>query len=338
MGPLIRAHNLGKDIAPEFLRGKILVVDALVIIYQMLAVIRGPDGYFLVDKNKNITSHLVGIFNRECRLMSLGVRSIYVFDGPPHPLKLAVIKRRKEERKRFLGEFLHAVKRGDVEKAIKVGKRAMLLNDQMIEDTKRLLRLLGIPIIQAKHDAEAQASFIVNRGDAFAVATRDWDAIIYGANRVVMHWKIIYDEYLPTKLYTLREILEGLKLTREQLIDLAILLGTDFNPGGFPKVGPKTAYKLIKTYGGVEKLLALKKITWRWPIDYNEIRNIFLNPPVNENYRVEFSSLDRDGLIEFLVNERGFSKQRVLSRLSEAIKGLSRLGKQTSLDSFLRKE
>lgn len=334
LGVLAKRFNLGQQILPEKLIGKILVVDALVTIYQMLATIRGPDGYFLVNSQGRITSHLVGIFNRECHLMGMGIRSVYVFDGPPMAIKTKVIQTRKEEKRRFYDRFLEAVRIGDVDKAVKLGKRAMFVTDEMINQTKMLLNLLGIPIIQAPHDAEAQAAYIVSKGDAYAVSTRDWDALIYGSPRILMHWRITEDPYLPTKLYTMSEFLEKLKLSREQLVDLAILLGTDFNPGGFNRIGPLTAYKLIRMYKSLDNLIKLGKISWRWNVHPNEIREVFLNPPVTDAYRIEFGAIDEERLIEFLVEENNFSAQRVKERLREASRGLKRIGSQTHLTQF----
>ena len=335
IGPLVRKLGLGRNIRPDALRGKILVVDALVTIYQMLATIRGPDGYFLTDSRGRITSHLVGIFNRECRLMGMGIRSIYVFDGPPHPLKRRILKERRREKEKFLGKFLEAVRRGNVDQAIKLGKRAMFVTDDMVREAKTLIKLLGIPIVQAPHDAEAQAAYIVSRGQAYALATRDWDAFLYGAPRIIMHWRITPDEYLPSRLYELEELLGAMGMDRRRLIDLAMLLGTDFNPGGFRGIGPKRAYGLIKTYGSVERLLELGKIKWTWDISPEDIRRVFLDPPRTDNYEISFGEPDVDGLLDFLVGEHNFSPRRVKEQIRSAIRGLRRLGEQTRIDLFM---
>lgn len=335
IGPLIKSLGIGKKISSETLRNKVLAVDALVTIYQMLAMIRGPNGYFLTDKKGRITSHLVGIFNRECRLISMGVRSVYVFDGPPHTLKMRVIAKRKEEKRKYYKEFIQAVKRGDTDKAIKLGKRSMFVTDEMINETKKLLKLLGIPTIQAIHDAEAQAAYMVNNNDAYALATRDWDAFLYGAKRIVMHWKLTPNTYLPTKLYTLEEFLRKANITRRELIEIAILIGTDYNPEGFKGIGPRTAYRLIKRYGSVDKLIELGKIKWKWNITPEDIRNAFMNHPINKNYEIHFSEPDIEGLIHFLVDEHNFSPQRVRQQIMLAIKGLRRIGKQISLTEII---
>jgi len=334
LGPLVKEFRLGKIIGPEFLRGKILVVDALVTIYQMLAMIRGPDGYFLVDSSGEITSHLVGIFNRECRMMSMGIRSIYVFDGPPHPEKLAIIEMRKHEKRKFYDQFIQAVRRGDVDKAVKLGKRAMFITDKMINETKKLLELLGIPIVQAVHDAEAQAAYMVRKGDAYALATRDWDSFLYGAPRIIMHWRITKDDYIPSKMYELKELLDKLQITHNQLIDLGMLLGTDYNPGGFSGIGPITAYKLIKRYRTIEEILKYGKIKWRWNITPEQIRKIFTEHPINKNYDINFRDPDVEGLTEFLVDEHNFNKIRVRNQLYKAIKGIKRYGAQRTLLEF----
>ncbi|MHA1617514.1 MAG: flap endonuclease-1 [Candidatus Njordarchaeales archaeon] len=339
LGPLMKEFNIGVLIDPDSLAGKILVIDALPTLYQMLAMIRDKRGLYLVDSKGRVTSHLVGLFNRTCRLLAMGIKPVYVFDGPPHPWKKSELEARKKERLEFQKKFIEAVMAGRYEEAKKLGKRAMIVTDDMVKSARKLLELMGVPIIDAPHDAEAQAAYIVARGEGYAVASRDWDAFLYGTPRIIMEFKITINPYERPILYELDKFLSKTGITREQLIDLALILGTDYNPGGFEGIGPKTALKLIKKYKNIENLIANRKIIWKWDIPPEKLRELFLNPPINKNYEIKFRDPDIDGIIEFLVEEHDFNKQRVLNELREALKRLERDKKglkQASLDLFFR--
>jgi len=335
LGQLINKMGLIHYVKPEFFSGKIVAVDVLPTLYEMLAMIRDKRGLYLVDRKGRVTSHLVGLFRRICRMLILDIRPIFIFDGPPHPLKAKELEKRKREKEKFQKEFIKAVIEGRYEEAMKLGKRAMFVNDEMIRSARELIRLMGLPIIDAPHDAEAQAAYIVAKGDAYVVSTRDWDALLYGSLRIVMDLKLSPQPYYIPRLYYLREILEKLSLTREQLIDLAILLGTDFNPDGFEGIGIKKAYRLIKNYGSLENLIKLGIIKWKFDVDWRDIKEMFLNPPVKENYEIVFKEPNYEGVIRFLVEEYNFNKIRVSNELSEVRKKLeSRRAKQASLSSF----
>ncbi len=339
LGPLMRELGIGKLIDPSDLQERILIIDALPTLYQMLAMIRDKRGLYLVDSKGRVTSHLVGLFNRTCRLLAMGVKPVYVFDGPPHPWKRKEIEARKKERLEFQKKFIEAVLEGRYEEAKKLGKRAMIVTDEMVKSAKRLLELMGIPIIDAPHDAEAQAAYMVSQGEGFAVASRDWDAFLYGAPRLIMEFKVSITPYEKPILYELNEFLTKAGITQEQLIDLALILGTDYNPEGSRGIGPKTALRLIKKYKNIENVIANRKIIWRWDVPPDKLRELFLNPPVNKNYKIRFREPDVDGIIRFLVDEYNFNKQRVLNELREVLKRLEsekRGVKQVSLDTFFR--
>lgn len=302
------------------IKGKVFAVDALNVIYQFLSLIRLPDGEFFRDSKGNITSHLIGISSRFTRLMlDYGCRFIFVFDGPPHPLKKAELEKRRKIREKAEREWKEALKRGDLEAAFSKAVVAVSVNEQIINDAKRLLDLMGVPVIDAPHDAEAQAAYMVNRGDAWALNTLDWDALLYGSKRMVRYITLTGSEWLPSKkmarrlepeLIELSQVLGYLNITREQLIDVAILVGTDYNEG-VRGIGPKKALRLIKTYGSLERLPV--HIREKLPENWKDIREIFLHPPVKEDYSLSFKQPDLDGLYHFLVNERDFSPKRVRS-------------------------
>lgn len=309
----------------RYLRGRVIAMDAYGELYQFLALIRLPGGEPLRDREGRITSHLVGLAFRVTKLMTdFGIRFIFVFDGPPHPLKLKELNKRRKAREKAYKEWREALARGDYEKAFSKAVVALSLNREMVNDAKRLLELMGIPCVQAPHDAEAQAAHIVLRGEAWAVGSKDYDSLLYGAPRLVRYITITGSEYLPSKgivrplkpeIIELSDVLQRLKLTRRQLIDVAILVGTDYNDG-VKGIGPKTALKLIKIYGCLEKLP--RHIREKLPDNYEEVREIFLNPPITREYELKFKEPDISGIAEFL-EERGFSKARIktiLDRLS----------------------
>ncbi|MBO3800353.1 MAG: flap structure-specific endonuclease, partial [Candidatus Brockarchaeota archaeon] len=212
------------------------------------------------------------------------------------------------------------------------------LTSMMVEDTKKLLSAMGLPFVEAPSDAEAQAAFIVQKGDAYAVAGRDYDTLLYGSPRLVRNLAIRSTEFLPSKGYSkvlrpelieAEEALGRLGITREQLVDIAILVGTDFNEG-VKGIGPKKALQLIKKYGKIENILGnvLKP-----PDNYEEVRRIFMHPEVREEYCLKYTGLDEERLMEFLCFEKGFSKERVV----KLIERLRRFYRSFGEDACLRK-
>jgi flap endonuclease-1 len=187
----------------------------------------------------------------------------------------------------------------------------------MQEDAKTMLSLLGIPCVQAPEEGEAQAAHIASRGHVWAANSRDYDSVLFGAPRLVRYVTISGQEFLPRtgisrplipELIELQELLNALGVTREQLVDLAILVGTDFN-SGIRGVGPKTGLKLIKKYGSLEQLPT--EYRTKLPPQFLEVRSLFLEPTVTDNYDTAFHGINEEGLRRFLCDERGFSIDRV---------------------------
>jgi flap endonuclease-1 len=300
------------------LRDRSLAVDANNMLYQFLALIRMRDGRPFTDAHGNVTSHLLGLLMRTTRLMGdYGVRPVFVFDGKPPELKMKTLQARRQFRERARREWEEAVSRRDYSTAWSKAVRMDSLTRPMQEDAKTMLALLGIPYVQAPEEAEAQAAHIARRGDAWAANSRDYDSVLFGAPRLVRYVTISGQEFLPRtgasrplipELIELQQCLDTWGITREQLVDLAILVGTDFN-AGLKGVGPKTALKLIKQYESLEGLP--KDYRDRLPPEVQNIRSIFLQPTVTEDYSVKFTGLDEAGLRQFLVGERGFSGDRV---------------------------
>lgn len=307
-----------RQIALEDLRGRSLAVDANNMLYQFLAMIRMRDGKPFTDAHGNVTSHLLGLLMRTTRLMGdYGVRPVFVFDGKPPELKMKTLQARRQCRDKARREWEDAVKRRDYSVAWSKAVRMDSLNKAMQDDARTLLTLLGIPYILAPQEGEAQAAYLAKKGEVWAANSRDYDSVLFGAPRLVRYITISGQEFLPSKgtsrplipeLIELEQLLKALEITREQLVDLAILVGTDFNEG-IKGVGPKTSLKLIREYGNLENLPA--EYRGQLPPEAQEIRMIFLQPATTEAYDIRFNGLNEDGLRHFLCDERGFSPDRV---------------------------
>ncbi len=313
----------------ESFSSKIVAIDAYNAIYQFLSIIRGPDGLSLTDSRGRVTSHITGLFYRNVNFLSLGIKPVYVFDGKPPSLKSAEIERRKQIKKDATIKFEKALIEGKYDEAKKYAQQTSILKDDMVEDSKRLLGLFGIPYIQAPSEGEATAANLTITGQAYASASQDFDSLLFGAKKLVRNFSNSGKRKLPNRNTTieiepeiidLQKTLSDLGLTREQLVDVGILIGTDFNPNGFERIGPKTALKAIKEHGKLEAIPQIQEKLEE--IDYNQIRQIFLQPKIANVTEIKFGEIDFTGIVNYLSSERSFSRERVetsINRLKKSI-------------------
>ncbi|MEM4699328.1 MAG: flap endonuclease-1 [Candidatus Nezhaarchaeales archaeon] len=342
MGVDLRDIVPRKEVTLEELSGRAIAIDAYNALYQFLAIIRQPDGTLLMDGRGRVTSHLSGLFYRTVNLLELGIKPVYVFDGkPPEVKELEILRRRlhKEEAER---KYEEALAKGDIRTARIYAQQTGRLTDEMVEEAKQLLDALGVPWVQAPSEGEAQAAYMASRGDVYAAASQDYDSLLFGAPRLVRNVTITGRRKLPRKdvyidikpeLIELGQLLRELGLTREQLVDVGILIGTDYNPEGIKGIGPKKAVKLIKEYGRLERVLdALGED--KVPFDIDEIRRIFLSPSLTSNYVLEWREPSREEVVRFLCRERDFSEDRVLKALDRAIRAYKERRGRATLESF----
>lgn len=342
----VNLRSLVPKIKVDFktLSGKIVAIDAYNALYQFLAIIRQPDGTPLKDRSGKITSHLSGLFYRTANLVEKGIKVTYVFDGTPPDLKEAEIKRRAKVKAEALVKYEKAIKEGKIEVARSYAQMTSKLKDYMPNDSKRLLSELGVPWIQAPSEGEAQAAYLTTKGDADYCASQDYDSLLFGANALLRNVTIsgrrkiprknIYVEVVP-EIMKLDHVLKELKINRRQLIDVAILVGTDFNPDGIKGIGPKTALKLIKKHGNIEEVIPkLGEVEFSYNI--NKIREIFLNPKVKDDYKLKWNTPNADGVVDFLCHERDFSEDRVRRTLSKMIEGQKEAKSRTTLESWFK--
>ena len=303
-----------------------------------------------MDRQGRITSHLNGLFYRTISILEEGIIPIYVFDGKPPEQKAQELERRrkiKEEAEKKL-EQAKAESAVEKEELRKYAQMAIRLTDEMVKESKELLKAMGIPVVQAPSEGEAEAAYINSLGLSWAAASQDYDSLLFGAKRLVRNLTLTGKRKLPGKdtyveikpeLIELDTLLKKLGITREQLVDIGIIVGTDYNPGGIKGYGAKTAYRIIKKYGNLEKAIEKGEIP-KSKITFNieEIRNLFLKPNVEEpKEKLELEDCDREKIIEILVKNHDFNEERVrngIERLSKAKREAKGASRQTGLDQW----
>jgi flap endonuclease-1 len=323
MGVLLTPIIVKETLTLGALRGRTLAVDGNGELYQFLALIRLRDGTPLRDSSGRITSHVNGLFYRVTRLIAdYALKLVFVFGTPPQR-KSAELERRRAIRQRYEAEREEALRAGDVNAAYSKSTMTSRLTREMVGEARELLRMLGIPTLQAPSEGEAQAAHMARANVVWAAASKDYDSLLFGAPRVLRFLTISGKEFLPSQgvarpiqpeLIDLEQLLTALAITREQLVDLSILVGTDFNDG-IKGIGPKKALKLVREHGAIEQMPA----EIRGGVgDVGEIRDIYLHPQTTDSYDVCFREPDFAAIVEFLCAEREFSKDRVTAALERA--------------------
>ena len=323
------------------LAGRSVAVDAYNILYQFLSIIRGPDGRPLMDSRQRVTSHLSGLFFRTLNFLEAGIRPVFVFDGKPPELKMRTVEKRTEVRAEARVLYERALERGEVEEARKQAMKAVSLTQPLVGSAKDLLASMGAPVIQAPSEGEAQAAFVVASGNAFASASQDMDSLLFGSPRLVRNLSIVGRRRLPGRrayvevkpeIIDLEKMLGALEITREQLIDVGILVGTDYCEG-VRGVGPKTALRLVKDHGSGERVLEKRGV--KLELEVSQIREAFLKPRVSTEYVTSWKEPDYEGIKSFLCDEHDFSEERVEKALQRMREAFSKERGRTSLDSWL---
>ena len=334
-----------KDLEISDLKGKLVCVDAFNTLYQFLSTIRQPDSTPLMDNKKRVTSHLSGIFYRNINLLSEGMRIVYVFDGKAPELKFKIHKMRKKSRDTATERYEEAKKEGDIGRMKRYGSQLLRLDDEMIKESKELLEAMGIAVVQAPGEGEAEAAYLsrIKKG-VFATVSQDYDCLLFGAPKLIRNltsskrrktfsgWTDVNSEIIE-----LEKVLNALEINLDQLICLGILVGTDYNPKGIPGIGQKKALQIVKKYrqpvlifeSVEEQIMSLneeEKFNWQ------EIFELFHKPDVIDA-EFDFKKIDEEKIKKILVEEHDFSEERVEKQL-EKLRGIIEERKQKGLDKW----
>ncbi|MEM5814928.1 MAG: flap endonuclease-1 [Candidatus Aenigmatarchaeota archaeon] len=343
MGVQIGSIIPRKEIELEDLSGKKIAIDAYNALFQFLSIIRDKDtGEPLKDSKGRITSHLSGLFYRTVNFIEVGIKPVYVFDGEPPIFKKSTQEKREESRRIAEEKMRKALEDGKVEEVLKYAQATARLSKEIVDEAKKLLELMGVPYVQAPSEGEMQAAYMAKKGDVWASASQDYDSLLVGSPRLIRNLNLTGKRKLPGKevyidikpeLVELEEVLKNLNIGREQLIVIGILVGTDYNPEGIEKIGPKKALKLVKEKKSLEDVL--KEIEWKFEVSAEEIFNFFLNPPVTDDYKLEWKQPIEEELINFMVNEHNFSEERIRNAI-EKIRQSYQKQQQKNLSSWFR--
>ena len=340
-------NEIKRTINFENLFNKVISIDAFNTIYQFLAIIRQRDGTPLKDYQGNVTSHLSGLFYRSINFLEHNIKPVYVFDGISSELKLDTIKERKKIKEEARKKMIEAQDAEDFKEAKKFAQLTSKLDAGMIEESKKLIESMGIPIIQASSEGEAQSAYMVEVGDAWACASQDYDTLLFGGERLLRNFAINRSKKvrdttvtLDIEYVSLSKFLKNLEINREQLVEMGILIGTDFFPG-IKGIGQKTALDLIKKYDSIENILKnkIKVGSKEILLDLNlveQVKKIFLIPDVKKDYvEPKSKKINFERIEEILIEEHNFSKQRVENAL-DRLRKLDSSKVQVSLDDFLK--
>lgn len=311
--------------------GGVAAIDAYNALYQFLSGIRQSDGMPLMDDEGRITSHLSGLLFRTANLVEKNITPVYVFDGKPPAFKMETLEKRRQVRENAAAEYERAVKEGDSESARKYAMASSKVDAYVKDSAKELLTALGIPWIQAPSEGEAQSAFMTQRGDVTYAVSQDYDSLLFGCETLVRNVTISGKRRIRGKVISvyperlvLADTLAKLELTREELVQAALLIGTDYN-SGVSGVGPKTALKIVRAGNFAERISEAENSA-----EPEELVQYFLHPEVTKDYEITQRSPNRDKVMEILCEEHGFTRERVDA-------GLERLGAkkgQATLDAW----
>eukprot|EP00316_Scyphosphaera_apsteinii_P020511 CAMPEP_0119316428 /NCGR_PEP_ID=MMETSP1333-20130426/39582_1 /TAXON_ID=418940 /ORGANISM="Scyphosphaera apsteinii, Strain RCC1455" /LENGTH=373 /DNA_ID=CAMNT_0007322069 /DNA_START=139 /DNA_END=1260 /DNA_ORIENTATION=+ len=324
--------------------GRTIAIDASMCLYQFLVAVRqGESQSNLSNAAGEVTSHIQGFLSRTVRLLEVGVKPVYVFDGKPPELKRQTLAGRAESKQQADADLAAALEGDDADEIRKAAHRTARATPQMNADVQELLRLLGCPVILAPSEAEATCAALCRAGKVFATATEDMDALTFGTS--VMLKNLFDTESARTQskrpVYEIRleTLLQQLDVSMGAFIDFCILCGCDYC-GSVRGVGPATAFKMIKTHGSIDAAVASIDTSrlpppeeWR----VTEARQFFEVPEIidAENVELVWGAPDYDGLTDFLISRHSFNETRV-SKVIDRLKACRSSGQQMRLDSFFK--
>lgn len=318
--------------------GRVIAIDASMCLYQFLIMIReNNSGSYqnLTNEDGKVTSHIIGMLTRTIRLMEAGIKPVYVFDGKPPDLKLGELEARRQKRQEATANLQSAVEAGNSEDILKSTKMTVRVTKEQNEETKTLLRLMGLPVVEAPSEAEATCAALCRDGKVHASATEDADCLTFGTKLLVRNLMAAESQKKQILEVSLERALEQLNISMDQFIDFCILSGCDYCDT-LKGVGPSTAIKLLLQHGSIEKVLETlppEKIPENFR--YQVAREFFKECEAVDTSQVDFKFQDPDveGLTKFLVEECTFAKERV-DRYIERLKASKTRSKQRPLDSF----
>lgn len=344
MGLNIREIIPRKELEISDLNGKTVCVDAFNILYQFLSTIRQVDGTPLMDNKKRVTSHLSGIFYRNINLLSEGMKLVYVFDGKPPELKAKTHFNREAGRDIAKERYERAKQQEDISGMRRYGSQLIRLEDEMIEESKELLEAMGLAVVQAPGEGEAEAAYLSRKKEVYAAVSQDYDSLLFGAKALIQNLTMArkrrtlsgWVEIKP-EIIELQRVFNLLEINLDQLICLGILVGTDYNPKGIPGIGQKRALDIVRRYR--QPVLIFKSVEEQIlnlseedRFNWQEIFELFHKPNVIDS-EFKFGKINEEKIKEILVERHDFSEERVNKQLDK-LRNITEKNKQKGLDTW----
>ena len=332
-----------KEIELSDLKGKIIAIDAFNTLYQFLTTIRQQDGTPLMDLKGKITSHLSGLLYRNINLLAEGISLVYVFDGAPPELKLREIEERQKAKDIAKEKFEDAKEREEEKEMKKYASQTVKLTKEIIEESKELLNALGIPIVQANGEGEAEAAAIAQNKFAWASASQDYDSLLFGAPRLIRNLTLSRKRRTSSgaivdvniEMIEFEDVLTKLQINKDQLICLAVLVGTDYNPGGVRGIGQKRALEIVQKYQYPFPIFDYVANSGKYSLDFDwqEVYKQFKDFTSITTEKIPELKINKEKIIEILVTRHEFSIERIDSALDK-LKVLEENKKQKGLNEF----
>lgn len=304
--------NIIHKIESDNFNHKMIAIDISILLYQVIIAIRNS-GADMINNQGDITSHILGLFNKTIHLLKMNIIPIYVFDGKPPEFKNKIINNRKEIKKKAYEKLNENDNLNDKEK-IKYFKRTVNITKTQIDDCIELLELMGIPYIIAPEEADSQCAELVKSGIADGVLTEDMDIMTFGANKIYRNLTSYNKDNI---MILMEEVLETLKLNYEQFVELCILFGCDYCDR-LHDLKPEVIYKYFSKNKNIPDTLKLmKQDNIRIPdmSDYNIYKDYFMNPPINKIDNITMKKCDITKLEKLLVSKYGLVKMKIENKL-----------------------
>ena len=293
---------------------KRIAIDISILIYKIIITVRNTGADYINQKGE-ITTHILGLFNKTIELLNYNIIPVYVFDGKPPNIKNKTIENRKQIRKKALEKLEQAITDED---KIKYFKRSSTISKEQWDQCKELLELMGIPYIIAPEEADSQCAYLAKVGLVDGVLTEDMDILTFGSTKIIRN---LTSHKVPTTEINLDNLLNHLNLNQDEFIDFCILLGCDYCQG-ISEYKPNIIFKYFSKYKNIEKTLQLMKndnMNVPNEIYYKDTKEYFINPKVNESSltMLKMNEPDYDNLLFKLVNDYGLIKFLIKQKLKK---------------------
>lgn len=305
-------------------------IDANLLLYKLIYAVRA-NGYDITNDGDAdtgngtgngtgtgpttiIVTHIHALLLKLVAFRRYRITPIFVFDARAPAIKEATLKQREDVRQKMVTKYKDSTT--DKGKRIYYYIKSDITRKE-IRECRKLIEIFNYVIIDAKEEADAQLAQLYRAGVVDAVASDDMDLLLFGAGILLKNFTVSPTKWIQE--IRLDVLLDEAAITQDQLIQIGILLGTDYCDG-IPRTSPTKAYKLIEQYGDLHQVPSVGT-------QCDDALEYFRNPPVHT-----VNSVESDGgvniarLVEFLQDFRFKDKyiDRILDEVEARVEGVAR--------------